>query len=74
MQSCQKKVDKLLNAKFIRDIRYSTWLAIIVMVKKVKGKWRICTDYTDLNRACPKDDYPLHNIEKLWKQCLPRLF
>jgi len=35
------------------------------MVKKTNGKWRICTNYTDLNRACPKDSYPLPNIDRL---------
>ena len=35
------------------------------MVKKANGKWWMCTDYTDLNRACPKDAYPLPSIDKL---------
>ena len=61
----EKKDAKLLNANFIREVRYSTWLANIVMVKKVNGKWRICTDYTNLNKACPNDAYPLPNIDKL---------
>jgi len=37
----------------------------IVKVKKTNDKWRRCTDYTDLNRACPKDAYPLPNIDRL---------
>nr|KYP41659.1 Retrovirus-related Pol polyprotein from transposon 17.6 [Cajanus cajan] len=45
--------------------RYSTWLANVVMVKKSNGKWRMCTDYTDLNKACPKDAYPLPHIDAL---------
>jgi hypothetical protein len=40
-------------------------LANVVMVKKANGKWRMCTDYTDLNKACPKDSYPLPSIDKL---------
>ncbi|RDX94357.1 hypothetical protein CR513_23277, partial [Mucuna pruriens] len=44
---------------------YPTWLANVVMVKKANGKWRMCTDYTDLNKACPKDPYPLPNIDRL---------
>ena len=35
------------------------------MVKKVNGKWRMCTDYTDLNMACPEDAYPLPSIDML---------
>jgi hypothetical protein len=35
------------------------------MVKKAKGKWRMCTDYTNLNKACPKDPFPLPYIDKL---------
>ena len=35
------------------------------MVKKANGKWRICVDFTDLNRACPKDSYPLSRIDVL---------
>jgi len=61
----KEEVDKLLNANFIRVVRYSTWLANIIMVKKANDKWRICTDYTDLNRACPKNAYPLPNIDRL---------
>jgi len=50
---------KLLEAGFIKEAHYTTWLANVVMVKKLNGKWRMCTDYTDLNKACPKDAYPL---------------
>ena len=35
------------------------------MVKKANGKWRMCVDFTDLNRACPKDNYPLPRIDNL---------
>ena len=35
------------------------------MVKKVNGKWRMCVDFMDLNRACPKDSYPLPRIDNL---------
>ena len=52
-------VDKLLKAGFIREVYYPEWLANVVMVKKSMGKWRMCVDFTDLNKACPKDNYPL---------------
>ena len=35
------------------------------MVKKASGKWRICVDFTDLNKACPKDSYPLPRVDVL---------
>nr|XP_025665327.1 uncharacterized protein LOC112764025 [Arachis hypogaea] len=59
------EVNKLLEAKFIREIRFTTWLANVVMVKKNNGKWRMCVDFTDLNKACPKDAYPLPCIDTL---------
>ena len=46
---------KLLTAGFIREVTYSEWLANVVLVKKCTGKWHICIDYTNLNKACPKD-------------------
>ena len=56
---------KLLAAKFIREVHYPVWSANVVMVKKANGKWRICIDYTDLNKACPKDSFPLPKIDQL---------
>ena len=44
---------------------YPDWLANVVMVKKANGKWRMCVDFTDLNKACPKDSYPLPRIDQL---------
>jgi hypothetical protein len=55
----------LLQAEFIREIQYTTWLANVVLVNNASRKWRMCTDYTDLNKACPKDSYPLPNIDQL---------
>ena len=60
-----KEVQKLMAAKFIREVYYPDWLANVVMVKKANGKWRMCVDFTDLNRACPKDSYPLPRINQL---------
>nr|KYP47172.1 Retrovirus-related Pol polyprotein from transposon 17.6 [Cajanus cajan] len=64
-KAVEAEVSKLLEAGFIREIQYTIWLANVVMVKKANGKWRMCTDYTDLNKACPKDAYPLPNIDRL---------
>uniref|UniRef100_A0A2N9HHU7 Reverse transcriptase domain-containing protein n=1 Tax=Fagus sylvatica TaxID=28930 RepID=A0A2N9HHU7_FAGSY len=60
-----EEVDKLLAANFIREVFYPDWLANVVMVKKNTGKWRMCVDFTDLNRACPKDSFPLPRIDQL---------
>jgi hypothetical protein len=57
------EVEKLLEAGLIREVRYQTWVANPVMVKKSDGTWRMCIDFKDLNNACPKDCYPLPNID-----------
>ena len=61
----KEEVQKLTLAKFIRVVYYPDWLANIVMIKKANGKWRMCVDFTDLNKACPKDSYPLPHIDQL---------
>ena len=59
------EVQCLLDAKVIREVKYPTWLANTVPVKKKNDKWRMCIDFTDLNKACPKDDFPLPRIDKI---------
>ena len=59
----EEEVGKLLKAGFIRPEKFPTWLINVVMVKKSNGKWRMCVDYTDLNKACPKDCFPLPQID-----------
>ena len=51
--------------KFIQEVYYSNWLANMVVVNKFNGKWRICVDFTNLNKACLKDSYPLPRIDQL---------
>ena len=60
-----EEVRKLLEAGFIREVYYPDWLVNVVMVKKNNRKWRMCVDFTDLNRACLKDSYPLPRIDTL---------
>ena len=60
-----EEVRKLQEANFIREVYYPDWLANVVMVKKASGKWRMCVDFTDLNKACPKDSYPLPRVNVL---------
>ncbi|KAL5582068.1 hypothetical protein UlMin_014510 [Ulmus minor] len=59
------EVDKLLKADFIEEANYPDWIANVVLVKKANGNWRVCVDFTDLNRACPKDSFPLPRIDQL---------
>ncbi|VVA40962.1 PREDICTED: Retrovirus-related Pol poly from transposon, partial [Prunus dulcis] len=62
----EAEIDKLLAAGFIQEVSYVEWLANVVLVaKKDKGLWRVCVDYTDLNKACPKDNFPLPRIDQL---------
>jgi len=58
-------VERLLKAGFIREVDYPQWLANVVLVKKSSGKWRMCMDFTDLNKACPKDSFPLPRMDVL---------
>lgn len=64
-KAVDEEVKKLQEAHFICEIKYPTWLANTILVKKASGKWRMCVDYTDLNMACPKDPYPLPSIDHL---------
>nr|XP_027082689.1 uncharacterized protein LOC113705025 [Coffea arabica] len=64
-RAVSEEVDKLLPAKIIREVQYPTWLSNPVMVKKDTGAWRMCVDFTDLNKACPKDCYPLPKVDTL---------
>ena len=56
--AAKAKDDKLLNVGFIVEAHYITWLSNVVLVKKANGKWRMCIDYTDLNKACPRMPTP----------------
>ncbi|XP_072087005.1 uncharacterized protein [Arachis hypogaea] len=57
-EEVSRQTASLLKAGFIRELDYSTWLSNVVLVKKHNEKWRMCVDYSDLNKACPKDSYP----------------
>jgi hypothetical protein len=61
-EAIRLEVNKLLEAGFIRPVDYPIWLANPVLVEKPDGSWRMCIDYTSLNKTCPKDEYPLPRI------------
>jgi hypothetical protein len=59
------EVQRLLDANVIRVVKYPTWLANTVLVKKKNGKWCMCIDFTGLNKACLKEDFPLPRIDRV---------
>ncbi|XP_041015028.1 uncharacterized protein LOC121257847 [Juglans microcarpa x Juglans regia] len=54
-----KEVDCLQMARFIKEVYYPEWLSNVVLVKNAKEKWQMCANFIDLNKACPKDSFPL---------------
>ena len=60
-----EEITKLLAAGFIKEVYHSDWLANPVLVKKKTRKWRMCVDYIGLNKACPKDHFPLPRIDQI---------
>jgi hypothetical protein len=64
-EAAKAEVHHLLEARFIEPIAYPTWLANVFMVQKKSGNWRMCVDFTSLNKACPKDNFPLPRIDKI---------
>jgi hypothetical protein len=64
-QAISDEVEKLLTTGFIKEVYYLNWLTNVVMVKKSNSKWRMFVDFTDLNKACPKDSFPLPRIDQL---------
>jgi hypothetical protein len=60
-----EEIQKLLAVGFIKEVSHPEWLANPVLVKKKNGKWRMCVDYTGLNKACPKVPFPLPRIDQI---------
>ena len=60
-----EEVTRLKKAGAIKEVFYPEWLANTVVVRKKSGKWRVCVDFTDLNKACPKDPFPMPRIDRL---------
>ncbi|KAL5779844.1 hypothetical protein ACOSQ2_010581 [Xanthoceras sorbifolium] len=64
-QAIEVEVKKRLDAGFIRPLEYNQWLSNVVLDRKKDNRWRMCLDFTDLNKACPKDCFPLPRIDQL---------
>jgi hypothetical protein len=60
-----QEIEKLKKAKLIREVAHPTWIANPVVVPKANGSGRLCVDFTSLNKACPKDPYPLPRIDQI---------
>ena len=60
-----EEIAKLLAASFIKEAYHSDWPSNPVLVKKKNGQWRMCVDYTSLNKVCPKDPFPLPRIDQI---------
>ncbi|GJZ94073.1 hypothetical protein Tco_0666276 [Tanacetum coccineum] len=63
-KAIQEEVTKIVEARIMRDVHYHDWLLNSIMVKKHNGSRRMCVDFTDLNKSCPKDCYLL--LESDW--------
>ena len=59
-----QEVGKLIENGAVKEVAYPEWLSNVVMVIKANGKWRLCVYFTELNKACPKDSYPLPQIRR----------
>ncbi|GKA37833.1 reverse transcriptase domain-containing protein [Tanacetum coccineum] len=64
-KAIQEEVEKLVDAEIMKEVHYHSWLSNPVMVKKHDESWRMCVDFKDLNKTCPRDGYPLPEID--WK-------
>ncbi|GJX28455.1 reverse transcriptase domain-containing protein [Tanacetum coccineum] len=65
-KAIQEEVENLVDAGIMKEVHYHSWLSNPVIVKKHDGSWQMCVDFKDLNKACPKDGYPLPEID--WKE------
>ena len=64
-QAIRSEVAKLKQIGAMKEVFYPQWLVNTVVVKKKTGKWRVCVGFTNLNKACPKDPFPMPRIDQL---------
>ena len=65
VEAVRVEVIRLKQARAIKEVFYPEWLANTVVVKKKSGKWRVCVDFTDLNKVCPNYPFPMPKIDQL---------
>ena len=59
------EVDRLLANGMIKEVQYPDWFFNVVLVENKKGKWRVCIEFTNLTKACPKDNFPVLKINQM---------
>ena len=64
-QALKDKVDKLIRAGFMREVKYLAWVSNLVMVPKLDGRWRCCVDFTNVNEAYPNDSFFMPRIDQM---------
>ena len=64
VEAVKLEVKRLKEVATIKEVFFPEWLVNTVIVRKKNGKWRVCVDFTDLNRACPKDPFPMPKIDQ----------
>ena len=65
MLKIKEEITRQIDAGFFMVTEYPQWVANVVPVPKKDGKIRVCVDFRDLNKASPKDDFPLPHIDIL---------
>jgi hypothetical protein len=65
LEEVKKEIEKMLEAGFTWPCKYAEWISSIVSIQKKDGRWSVCIDFRDLNRATPKDEYPMPIAETL---------
>jgi hypothetical protein len=66
------EVEKILKADFVYPMALNDWVSNLVTMNNKQGTIRVCVDYRDVNKACPKDNYPSHFIEQIIDDCAGR--
>jgi len=64
-EAIRTEITWLLVAGFIKEVYHLDWLTNLVLVRKKNNEWRMCVDYTDLNKCCPKDPFGLPRIDEV---------
>jgi hypothetical protein len=62
----KREIARLLDASFIKEVYHPNWLANPVLVPKKNKDWRMCVNYTNLNKACKKIHLDFSGSIRLW--------
>jgi hypothetical protein len=65
LEEVKKEIEKMMEVGFIGPCRYAEWISSIIPIQKKDGQWRVYVDFRNLNRATPKDEYPMPVAETL---------